>query len=121
MKLPTITNCSLTRVTSPGLEAEWDRPAAPGPEVWSGTERVLCIEIDEDRTRASRGDLGLPVVDQLLDRTMVIDAALLEFEVGYGIEFQIDGQDAEVGIVRWRRRTTTPGVPGVTRIILRRA
>lgn len=130
MKLPTITNGNLLKVQSPGLTPEYDRPAAPGATKWEAAgdvdpERINYTNVIESKTRASRGDLGMPIEDIMIERTIVVDSNFPQgwaFEEGDVLTFQRDRvAQPEVETVQWLRTTDGLNLGGVIRLILRRA
>jgi hypothetical protein len=111
MKLPAITNATLTAVTGAGFSDDYDDAATAGASKWSGSEDVFY------RTSAERIDAG-GSSDVIVGRSLVVsDALAVDFEIGDVLSWTYR-DEAQSATVRRVAPTTAPDLAGVVRLVI---
>lgn len=119
MKLPSITNATLTAVNTAGFKGDYDQAATTGASKWSGAEAVFWSEDTEivasgDRQKRVGGERS----DVLIHRSVVIDAALaVTFSIG-DIITATTYVGTETGVVQRILQTRGDGLPSTVRLYL---
>lgn len=105
-------NATLSEVREPDLLPDYDQPAQPGAQKWSGSERVYWSERLE-RVQAAN------TTDVIEARSLVVsDTLVVPWSIGDRVTVTRDGSVAESGTVRKITVTSAPGLPGVVRLAL---
>lgn len=125
MKLPSITNATLTKVETAGFTSDYNEVATIGATKWTGTEEVFWSEITEHVNTGDGGRRGRDqqqrVADILVRRFLVVDAALaVTFAIGDIVSVTFNSI-AETGVVDRVTITKATGLAGVVRLELRNA
>lgn len=111
MKLPAITNATLTRVQGPGFSDDYDDAATTGADKWTGTEEVFY------RTSAERIDAG-GSSDVIVGRSLVVSDELdVDFAIGDTLSWTYRDVP-QTAKVRRVAPTTAPGLAGVVRLVI---
>lgn len=105
-----MTNAKLRRVVGPGSVADYDEPATPGAEVWTGDSGCYLMEQSE---RVVAGSESSIVVTRQLVVNVEVDVA---WEQGQSVEFTGPTGEDQTGKVRAVERLQFPGVPGIVRL-----
>lgn len=113
MKLPPITNATLTRVQAGGGAEDYEASSTGGTDKWTGAETVFVndAQISDDTGRDSS------IVTQ---RSIVVDETLpVTWERGDTVTYTYRGA-TKTGTVEDVKTTAAPGLLGVVRLVLRR-
>jgi hypothetical protein len=111
VKLPAITNATLTKVEAKSLTADYDRDVVAGTVKWTGAEAVFWSETEEEVTTDS-------VVNVIIKRSLVIDASVsIPWDVDDIVTATHDGATVH-GTVQRFVNTKADGFAGVTRVVL---
>lgn len=122
VKLPSLTNATLTKVETAGFTSDYDQVATVGATKWSGTEEVYFSEVT-DHVNAGAVWAGDAVerADVVVRRSVVVDSALpVTFAIGDIVTVTRDAV-TEVGTVDRVTVTKATGLAGVTRLVLKNA
>lgn len=121
MKLPSITNATLTKVEGKGFSPDYDRDATLGVAKWTGSEEVFWSESMAQQTSGDRNDKivsGVNRSDVIIKRSLVVDAALvIDWRIDDTVTVTRNGA-TEIGIIQSVRRSEATGLASITRLIL---
>jgi hypothetical protein len=107
-----MTNATLTLVTGPGGVPDYDQPATPGAELWSGADGAYLFE-QGDRVENGSGS-SVVVTRQLW---VNVDVPV-DWAQGQVVTFTDPTGEVQVGDVKATERLQYPGVPGIVKLTL---
>lgn len=111
MKLPSITNATLTKVEGKAFTADYDRDATTSAAKWTGTEEVLWSETTEEVTTGNATNV-------IIRRSLVIDASIV---IPWAVDDKVTATwegDTVTGIAQKIVVTKATGLVGVIRVVL---
>lgn len=123
MKLPSITNATLTKVETAGFTDDYNLVATAGAIKWTGTESVYWSEVTEHVNTGDGGRRGRDqqqrVADIVVSRSVVVDSSLaVTFAIGDILTLTVDAV-VQTGVVDRVVITKATGLSGVTRLVLK--
>ena len=111
MRLPAITNATLTEVRAGGGSEDYDTPGSPGAVKWSGEQAVY---VNDETVSEDVGERTSLVVE----RSVVVDDGLsVDWARGDTLAYTYRN-DQQAGTVKDVKVTSAPGLPGVVRLML---
>ena len=111
MRLPAITNATLTAVAGAGFSDDYDDAATAGASKWTGSEDVLYSTSMTEQNAAGTSDV-------IEARSLVVSDDLdVDFEIGDVLTWTYRG-DTQSDSVQRIAPTTAPGLAGVVRLVI---